>query len=56
MTGIGETLEHLPYHHQEITLLTPPLGVSTVDVYRAWDALDGPVGENGNDLEAAALS
>ena len=56
VTGIGETLEHLPYHHQEITLLTPPLGVSTVDVYRAWDALDGPVGENGNDLEAAALS
>ena len=37
-----------------MTLLTPPIGMSTPDVYRAWDELDGPAGENGNDLEAAA--
>ena len=56
VTGIGETLEHLPYRRQEMTLLTPPIGMSTPDVYRAWDELDGPAGENGNDLEAAALT
>ena len=56
VSGIGETLEYLPYDHREITLLTPPLGVSTHDVYRAWDELGGPSGENGNDLEAAALT
>ena len=39
-----------------MTLLTPPIGMSTPDVYRAWDELDGPAGENGNDLEAAALT
>ena len=38
------------------TLLTPPFGVSTVAVYRAWDGLGGPAGENGNDLEPAALA
>jgi 4-diphosphocytidyl-2-C-methyl-D-erythritol kinase len=37
------------------TLLSPPLHVSTVEVYRAWDALGGPTGANGNDLEPAAL-
>lgn len=28
---------------------------STPEVYRAWDDLGGPVGDNGNDLEPAAL-
>ena len=31
------------------------VGCSTVAVYRAWDRLGGPVGDNGNDLEPAAL-
>ncbi len=37
------------------TLLTPPFGVSTRLVYRAWDQLGGPVSPGPNDLEAAAL-
>jgi 4-diphosphocytidyl-2-C-methyl-D-erythritol kinase len=38
------------------TLLVPPLHVSTVEVYRAWDRLGGPTGRHGNDLEPAALA
>ena len=37
------------------TLLVPPFGVSTAAVYRAWDELGGPVSDNFNDLEPAAL-
>jgi 4-diphosphocytidyl-2-C-methyl-D-erythritol kinase len=40
----------------EYTLLTPPIGVSTAEVYRAWDALGQPRGEGANDLEPAALA
>lgn len=53
--GIGEVVEPLPHVEQHFTLLTPPLYCSTPAVYRAWDELGGPTGENGNDLEAAAL-
>ncbi len=56
VTGIGETLEYLPYHQREMTLLIPPIGISTSDVYRAWDELDGSSGKYGNDLEVAALT
>ena len=54
--GIGEVVEPLPFVDQELTLLTPPFGVSSVAVYEAWDRLGGPVGPNGNDLEPAALA
>ena len=54
--GIGEQVEPLPYVRQTFTLLTPPFGCNTAAVYRAWDDLGGPVGVNGNDLEAAALA
>ena len=57
--GIGEILEPLDFDevsHRPFTLLCPPLTVSTADVYRAWDDLGGPSGENGNDLEPAALA
>ena len=57
--GVGEIVEPLPFDEvdgREYTLLTPPLHVSTVEVYRAWDRLGGPTGENGNDLEPAALA
>jgi 4-diphosphocytidyl-2-C-methyl-D-erythritol kinase len=37
------------------TLVTPPFGVSTVAVFRAWDDLGGPVVAGPNDLEPAAL-
>jgi 4-diphosphocytidyl-2-C-methyl-D-erythritol kinase len=57
VSGIGEVLEPLPFvAGQPFTLLTPPFGVSTVAVYRAWDALGGPSGSGPNDLEIAALA
>jgi len=56
VSGIGDVLEPLPFEPCTFTLLTPPLGCSTVAVYRAWDALGGPVADGPNDLEAAALA
>ncbi len=56
--GVGELVEPLPFDEvagRPYTLLTPPLHVSTVEVYRAWDRLGGPTGANDNDLEPAAL-
>ena len=53
--GVGEEVEPLPFTEQTFTLLTPPLSVSTAAVYEAWDSLGGPTGDNGNDLEPAAL-
>ena len=57
VAGIGEVLEPLdptPVLGRAFTLLTPPFGVSTVAVYREWDAMGGPTGAV-NDLEAPAL-
>ena len=42
--GIGEVVEPLPHEDRTFTLLTPPFGCSTVEVYRSWDALGGPTG------------
>ena len=53
--GIGEVVDPLPFEARTYTLLTPPLFCSTPAVYQAWDALGGPTGEHGNDLEPAAL-
>lgn len=53
--GIGEDVSPLPYLRRTFTLLTPPLMCSTPAVYRAWDDMGGPRGDNGNDLEPAAL-
>jgi 4-diphosphocytidyl-2-C-methyl-D-erythritol kinase len=56
VTGIGEVVEPLPFEHRTFTLLTPPLFVSTPEVYRAWDSV-GPATDGGpNDLEGAALA
>ena len=59
VTGIGEVVEPLAPQALDITLVIPPFGVSTPEVYRTWDALGGPQhagGPNGtNDLEPAAL-
>ena len=54
--GIGEEIDPLPFLAADLTLLTPPVGASTPAVYARWDALGGPVGEHGNDLEPAALA
>jgi 4-diphosphocytidyl-2-C-methyl-D-erythritol kinase len=59
VSGIGEVLEPLDYSPlagKAYTLLTPPFGVSTVAVYRAWDDLGGPSGPGPNDLELPALT
>ena len=55
VTGVGEVVEPLEFSAMSFTLLTPPVGCRTADVYRRWDELGGPAGENGNDLEPAAL-
>ena len=56
VTGIGDVIEPLPPVDRTFTLLTPPFGVSTPAVYRAWDLLGGPAAAGPNDLEPAALS
>ena len=54
--GIGDEIELLDHEAFTVVLVTPGLSVSTPAVYRAWDALGGPHGEHGNDLEPAALA
>jgi len=54
--GIGEVVEPLAFEPAAYTLVIPPFGCATAEVYRRWDALGGPhAGAGGNDLEAAAL-
>ena len=55
VTGIGEVVEPLPFEERAFTLLTPPVGCPTLDVYRRWDEMGGPLGEHDNDLEPAAV-
>jgi 4-diphosphocytidyl-2-C-methyl-D-erythritol kinase len=61
VTGIGETIEQLPFEARRFVLLLPPISVSTEEVYRAWDrATDGGQVNvdvsDGNHLEAAAVA
>jgi 4-diphosphocytidyl-2-C-methyl-D-erythritol kinase len=56
VTGIGEILEPLPHVDRSVTLIVPPLRVSTPAVYRAWDDLGGPTVDGPNDLEPAAIT
>ncbi len=56
VTGIGEIVEPLPHLDVVVTLVIPPLAVSTPAAYRAWDDLGGPTGSGCNDLEAARSS
>ena len=55
VSGIGEIVEPLPHRDLVVTLVIPPLQVSTPAAYRAWDDLGAPRGDGPNDLEAAAL-
>ena len=55
MRGVGEVVEPLPPIERQFTLVTPPVTVSTPEVYRAWDQLGGPTADGPNDLEPAAL-
>jgi 4-diphosphocytidyl-2-C-methyl-D-erythritol kinase len=53
--GIGEIVEPLPFEALDVTLVIPPLTVSTPAAYRAWDALGMPRAAGPNDLEPAAI-
>lgn len=56
--GIGEIVEPLDQLDLPLTLVVPPLSVSTPAVYRAWDQLprrQQSATEAANDLQAAAL-
>jgi 4-diphosphocytidyl-2-C-methyl-D-erythritol kinase len=55
VTGIGEIVEPLPHVARTVTLVVPPLHVSTPAVYRAWDDLGAPTADGPNDLEPAAI-
>jgi 4-diphosphocytidyl-2-C-methyl-D-erythritol kinase len=54
--GIGELVEPLALEQIEVTLVVPPLHISTPAVYRAWDELGGPTADGPNDLEPAAIA
>ncbi len=54
--GIGDIVEPLPYVEHDVTLVVPPLAVSTPAAYRAWDDLGGPTASGPNDLEPAAIA
>ncbi|MFV1991909.1 MAG: 4-(cytidine 5'-diphospho)-2-C-methyl-D-erythritol kinase [Acidimicrobiales bacterium] len=54
VSGIGELVEPFDGDAATFTLLTPPFGVSTPEVYLMWDELGGPKHPD-NDLTAAAL-
>ena len=53
--GIGEIVEPLPHVDRTVTLVIPPVRVSTPAVYRTWDALGGSTAPGPNDLEPAAI-
>lgn len=55
VTGVGEVIDPLIPDDVSYTLVMPPLAVSTVAAYRAWDDLGGPRADGPNDLEPAAL-
>ncbi len=57
-TGRGEAVTLLADLAATVTLIVPTFGISTVDVYRTWDALGGPHDdrEDPNDLEPAAFT
>ncbi len=56
VTGIGDRVEPLEPFSRLFTLVTPPVGVSTVQAFQAWDALGGPRSDRPNDLEDAAVA
>ena len=56
VTGIGEIVQPLSHIERIVTVIVPPVHVSTPQVYARWDQMGGPTGDNGNDLEPAALA
>ncbi len=56
VSGIGEIVEPLDHLPLTFTVVTPVIACPTPVIYQKWDELGGPMGENGNDLEPAALA
>ncbi len=56
VTGIGEVVEPLAFEEFAVTVITPHVACPTPAVYAKWDAMGGPEGMSGNDLEPAALA
>lgn len=56
VAGIGEVVDPLPHLDRAVTLVIPPVQVSTPAAYRAWDDLGGPTAPGPNDLEPAAIA
>jgi 4-diphosphocytidyl-2-C-methyl-D-erythritol kinase len=56
VSGVGEIVDPLTHVDRIVTLVIPPLAVSTPAAYRAWDDLGGPTADGPNDLEPAALA
>ncbi|MEO6571622.1 MAG: 4-(cytidine 5'-diphospho)-2-C-methyl-D-erythritol kinase [Ilumatobacteraceae bacterium] len=54
--GIGEVIRPLVHIDRHLTLVVPPLHISTPAAYRAWDDLGHPTATGPNDLEPAALA
>lgn len=54
--GIGDLVEPLDFQDLSFTVVTPSMACPTPVIYQKWDDLGGPTGENGNDLEPAALA
>ncbi len=47
MTGVGEEIESLrPLSGFAVAVVVPPFEISTDDVYRCWDEMEGPMGES----------
>ncbi len=55
VSGIGEKVKRVSHLEKDFTLLIPPFSCSTKAVFQHWDKLGGPKGDNGNDLEPAAV-
>lgn len=55
VTGVGLTVEPLPFEPATFTLLMPGLHSPTPAVYGAWDDLGGPRADGPNDLEEPAM-
>ncbi len=56
VTGVGESVEPLPFEPRSFVLLVPPFGTDTAAVFRAHDYLGSPTADGPNDLLAAALT
>lgn len=54
--GVGDVIEPMTPEPRTLTLLIPPLHVSTAAAYDMWDQLGGRTADGDNDLEPAAIA